>query len=112
MTREQARQQIDIEFAKATHARHIGNDGMVRVCARRAAGIAITCWLRSHPRTGWGENTMSLLRILPSDDTMPLSVREAAQRLSLKITERFASPSSPDPLEDSITIIDHLLENA
>jgi hypothetical protein len=110
MTKEQATQQIEKEFSRAAHAREIGNEGMMRVCARRAAGIAIAHWLQSHPREDWGLDAMSQLRSLQLDDSIPRSVRDAAMRLITKITEQFAAPFSTHPIEDSKIIINHLME--
>lgn len=102
--------QIEREFAIANHAQRIGNDGMVRVCARRAAGVAITFWLQSNARSSWGVDAMNQLRSLALEDSIPQDVREAAKRLSTKVTEQFTSPFSTTPLTDSKTIIHHFME--
>ena len=102
---------IEREFSNADHARKKGNNGMVRVCARRAAGVAIAYWLESHRRDGWGIDAMNQLRNLHLDTFMPQSVREAALRLTTKITERFTSAFPTDPVQDSKIIIDYLLGN-
>ena len=109
MNKRHVNELIEKEFATAAHARSIGNDGMVRVCARRAAGVAISFWLESHPREGWGVNAMNQLRAIQDEPSMPDNVKEAAGRLAAKITESFASPFRQDPLNDSRTIIDYLL---
>jgi hypothetical protein len=110
MTKEEALQRVEKEFTTARHAHTIGNDGMVRVCARRAVGIAITYWLQSHARSGWGVDAMNQLRALALDDSLPQNVRSAAARLTTKITERFASPHSTDPIDDAHLIINYLVE--
>ncbi len=110
MTKEQAVSHIEKEFAIAKHAQSIGNDGMVRVCARRAAGVVITFWMQTHPRAGWGVDTMSQLRNLQLDDSMPEEVRDAAKRLTAKITEQFTPQFSTDPIEDANIIITFLME--
>ncbi len=102
---------IEREFSNADHARKKGNNGMVRVCARRAAGHALTFWLESHPRQGWGVDIMNQLRNLQLDDSIPRLVRDAAIRLTTKITERFTSAFPTDPVQDSKIIIDYLLGN-
>lgn len=110
MNRQRVKEQIEKEFATAAHARSIGNDGMVRVCARRAAGAAIAFWLESHPRQGWGVNAMNQLQAVQIEETMPKDIQEAARRLTTKITEQFTSAFSEDPLEDSKTIIEYFLQ--
>ena len=68
MTRTQTLERIEQEFATAHHARKTGNNGMVRVCARRAAGTAITNWLEQNQREGWGVDAMNQLKNLQNDE--------------------------------------------
>lgn len=110
MTKDQLFTQIEKEFAMAAAAKRSGNEGMVRVCARRAAGLAISYWLRSHPGTTWGTDVMSQLRNLQTDSSMPDNVRVAAMRLTTKVSQRFTSPFSTDPIADSNCIIQYLLD--
>lgn len=111
MDRQRTQKIIEKEFATAEQARKIGNDGMVRVCARRAAGAAITFWLTSHPVYHWGVDAMSQLRSLQSDETVPRTVRDAAVRLTTKITPEFTSAFPNDPIQDSKIIIDYFLSS-
>lgn len=101
---------IEREFATARHAQKSGNDGMVRVCARRAAGRAISLWLRSNPRQGWGVDAMNQLRNLYRDQTMPQAVRDAALRLTTKRSETGGDTVTINPLGDAEIIIHHLLQ--
>jgi hypothetical protein len=110
MTKEIAQQQIEKEFATAKHAQSIGNAGMVRVCARRAAGAAITFWLQTNSRSSWGVDAMNRLRSLAIDEEMPQDVRDAATRLTTTITKQFTSPFSTNPVTDSQTIIKYFME--
>ena len=109
MTKEQALSQIEKELATANHAQNIGNAGMVRVCARRAVGVAISFWLQLHPKEGWGNDVMHKLRSLQIDQTMPQDVRDAAERLITKITEQFSSPFTTNPTDDANIIVNHLM---
>jgi hypothetical protein len=110
MTKAQALDHIEREFATASQARSAGNNGMVRVCARRATGVAIAYWLEQNLRQGWGADAMSQLRNLQNDESMPQAIHDAAMRLTARITEQFTSPFSTDPIDDSKTIINHLLQ--
>jgi HEPN domain-containing protein len=110
-TRAEVENDIQKELATARAAHERGNDGMMRVCARRAAGIAIAYWLRRHPRPHRGLDAMSLLRTVASDDSMPEPIRQAATRLTTRITEKFTLPFSQDPIEDATIIINYFLEN-
>lgn len=111
MNKYRAIEQIEKEFATAAQARKEGNDGKVRVSARRAAGVAITLWLNSHSRERWGADAMNQLKNLQLDESMPPFVRDAAVHLTTKITQLIRTPSSADPVQSSRTIIDYLLES-
>jgi hypothetical protein len=110
MTRESALAQIGKEHDLAKRARDAGNDGMVRVCARRAAGIAITYSLQAHPGTDRGNDAMSKLYQLRRDTSRPQAVRDAASRLTARVTAEFTSPYSTDPMDDAMIIISHFMD--
>lgn len=110
LTKEQTLAQIQREMETAAVARKSGNEGMTRVCARRAAGIAIGYWLSNHLEKQWGADAMNRLRHSQHEPAVPAHVREAAVRLTTKITEQFTSPFPTDPLADSMNIIDYFLE--
>jgi len=106
---EQARAGIRRELDWAAAARGAGNDGKARVCARRAAGIAIAYWLEHHPERIWGLDAMTRLNHVRTDSTLPAEVREAATRLTTKITEQFFSAFSTNPLDDCRILADYFL---
>ncbi|MER3524993.1 MAG: hypothetical protein C4326_13325 [Ignavibacteria bacterium] len=107
---ESARTQIAEEFAKARDAQRRGNEGMVRVCARRAAGIALRTWFAAHGRKPPLHDAIRLLRDVVSNESLPAAVREAAERLTTRVTEHFTSPFSTHPLDDATIIINYFLE--
>ncbi len=109
MTKDEALSSIEREITTAREAERKGNDGMARVCARRAAGVAITFWLESHPGVRWGMDAMSQLRALQADESFPPEVRSAATRLTTKVTEQFTSPFSTHPVDDARVIVDYFL---
>jgi hypothetical protein len=109
MTKEETLQLVERELARAQQAGMAVNEGMVRVCARRAAGAAIAYWLQFNSRPGWRADAVSRLRHLEADPSFPPQVREAAKRLAARVTEQFTSPYVSDPLMDANVIIRHLL---
>lgn len=109
VTINNARERIEKECATAEQASNAGNEGMVRLCARRAAGVAIQHWLERNPHPDWGLDTMNRLRNLQREESIPQNVREAAKRLTEKVTAQFTPPSSTDPIHDARIIIDQLL---
>ena len=103
-------EQIEKEFANACEALNAGNDGKARVCARRAAGQAITWYVSKHPRTDWRQDAMSQLEGLKNDEAFPQNVRDAALRLTAKISLTFEYPFSTNPIDDAKIIIEAITE--
>jgi hypothetical protein len=102
------REEIGRELATGRAARTAGNDGMTRVCARRAAGAALTWYVTVHPRP-WGADAMRQLTGASAEPSFPPAVREAAARLIARISAEFAYTSGADALADAQVIIDHVL---
>lgn len=109
MTKDQALQNIEVEVAKARQARLAGNEGMVRVCARRASGVAISHWIETEEREGWGSDALGQLRNITMLEEFPAEVRTAAERLTTRVNKDFDVPFEQDPLEDANMIIEHFL---
>lgn len=85
---------------------------MVRVCARRAAGIALRTWCEAHGRKALRTDAMSLLHDIVANESVPAAVREAARRLTTRVTEQFTSRFSSHPLDDATIIINYFLEQS
>ena len=108
-TKEFFIERIEHELATARIALTAGNDGKTRVCARRAAGQAITWFCSKYPRPDWRTDAMSQLRHLQEDESFPPNVRDAAVRLTTRISESFTYPSSTDPIADARIIVDAIM---
>ena len=107
-TREYFFEKIEQELATAREAQSAGNNGKARVCARRAAGVAITWYLTRFTDKKWEQDALRQLLRLRDDDTFPQEVRQAAQRLATKISDQFRYPFSTDPLRDAQIIISYI----
>ena len=101
-------EQIEQELARTTERLKNGNDGLARVCARRAVALASQHWAEQRNSPAWQGDAMHQLRQIQGEITFPLSVREAAQRLLTKVTEQAHSPMTTDPIIDAHIILDHL----
>jgi|WetSurMetagenome_2_1015567.scaffolds.fasta_scaffold19329_2 hypothetical protein len=110
MTLEEVRNIIQAELRTALQAERAGNEGMARVCARRAAGAAVGFWLEEHPQRGWGVDAMSRLRNLALAPGVPLPVREAASRLTARVAPALAPSTPDDPLAHARRIVRYLLD--
>jgi uncharacterized protein (UPF0147 family) len=100
--------QIDQELAAAETAWKNNNAGKARVCARRAVARAHAAWLERHSDRPWSGDAMAHLRRIQQDASLPLSIREAAERLSTAVTQQHATPFTIDPVSDAKLIIAHL----
>ena len=101
-------EQISRELGKATEGIENGNDGLARVCARRAVAIATQHWTSQPGKSAWQGDAMQQLRQVHHEPTFPLFVREAAQRLLTKVTEQAHLPMTTNPITDARIIIDYL----
>ena len=100
--------QIERELARADTAQREGNDGMVRVCARRAVGLAAEAWLERFPGKNRRGDALNHLRRISAEESFPQDIRQAAERLMTKVTQRDSAPFSTDPIADARSVIAHL----
>lgn len=100
--------EIQTELDRAAQALSEQNEGMVRVCCRRAAGAAIRRWLgtQAQPPT-WGKAAITQLRALVAEESVPASVRNAAARLSTTVAKDHTLPFDDSPIDDALIIIRH-----
>jgi hypothetical protein len=101
-------EQIAQELAAAQAAQKDGNDGKARVCARRAVACATQAWLARLPVPCWQGDAMAQLRQIQQDMSFPLSLRQAAERLSTSVTRRHEAPFTSDPVTDAKILVAHL----
>jgi hypothetical protein len=99
---------IKQELVAAEAAWNEGNEGKARVCARRAVGLSTKDWLEHHPVRRWRGDAMEHLRQIQQDASFPLSIRQAAQRLSTTVNRQQTAPFTTDPIGDAKLIIAHL----
>jgi HEPN domain-containing protein len=102
-------EEIEKELATAEAALREANEGKARVCARRAVALAAEASLERVPRPGWRGDAMHQLRQIQQEASFPLPIRQAAERLSTKITQRDTAPFTSNPIADAKLIIVYLL---
>lgn len=101
---------LDLEFKRAEQARAKGNEGQARVCARRAAGIAIKEFLT---RNGTPPRTVSaydMLNLLKEDPLLSPDLKLIAEHLTLRVTEEFKLPVDADLIAEARTLCNELLK--
>ena len=101
--------EVEKELARGRKAKEEGNEGMTRVCARRAAGAAIRLWKEAQGRDiKWGTSAMSQIKTMALDESFPDEVRQAAERLTTQQQHDHTMPFDNDPLEDAEIVIKYL----
>lgn len=102
-------QEIDAELEKARQARARGNEGLARVCARRAAGRAVREYLE---RRGVHPSSLSaydLLNEIKTDPQIAPHLRLIADHLTLRVNEDFRLPVNADLIAEAAQFSRELL---
>lgn len=103
------RTSLQREFEMAAAARARGNEGQARVCARRAAGIALREHLLQRGSVARTLSAYDLLQEFMELDDTPPDLREIARHLTLRVTEEFRLPLDVDLVQEARTLCQRLL---
>ena len=98
------------EMEHAAVSRQEGSEGRARVCARRAAGWAVIHLNPSGSNTPEPGNAYESLRWLQDQMRIEEPVRQAARRLTTRLTPEHELPFSEDPLQDAELVIKHVFK--
>jgi hypothetical protein len=101
--------QLRKEFEKAQQARISKNEGQARVCARRAAGIAIREYLSRKGTQIPSMSAYDLINLLKEDALLPLDLKLIVDHLTVRITEDFELPVDADLIAEARILCDWLL---
>jgi HEPN domain-containing protein len=101
--------QLRNELKRAKTARARGNEGQARVCARRAAGIAIREYYARRGQSLRTPSAYDLLTLLGDDPRIPPDLKQAAAHLTLRVTEEFKLPVDVDLLDEARKLCEGLL---
>jgi HEPN domain-containing protein len=104
--------QVNAEFEKAEQARANGNEGQARVCARRAAGIAIREYLTRQGIRPPSVSAYDLLNLLKEDPRLSPDLKLIADHLTLRVTEEFKLPVNADLIAEARTFCESLLQDS
>jgi hypothetical protein len=101
--------QLRKEFEKAQQARISKNEGQTRVCARRAAGIAIREYLTRKETRVPSMSAYDLLNLLKEETGLPPEMLLITDHLTLRVTEEFELPVQADLIAEARILCDWLL---
>jgi len=102
--------EMQIEFDRAVQARARGNEGQARVCARRAAGIAIREYLTRQGIRPPSSSAYDLLNLIKEDPHLSSDLKQIAEHLTLRVTEEFKLPVDADLVAEARTFCEELLK--
>ena len=103
------RAEIEAEFERAEQARERGNEGQARVCARRAAGIAVREYLTRHGIRPPSLSAYDLLNLVKGDPQISPPLKKIANHLTLQVTEEFKLPVEADLIAEAREFCEELL---
>jgi len=101
---------IEAEFEKGEQARARGNEGQARVCARRAAGIAVREYLTRQGIRPPSVSAYDLLNLLKDDPRLSPDLKLIADHLTLRVTEEFKLPVNADLIAEARKFCEELLK--
>lgn len=103
--------EIQVEFDTAQRARANGKEGQARVCARRAAGIAIRDYYTRKATPHPSRSAHDLLNLIKDEPLLPPDLKLVADHLTLRVTEEFKLPIDADLVAEARALCDWLLKN-
>jgi hypothetical protein len=108
MINQEDYEQIEVEFAHAEAARQDGFEGRARVCARRAAGIAIRAYARQHGLNLPFASGYGLLTSLDDISGIPDEARQSARYLTERVDTDFNLPAEIDLIAEARRLVNAL----
>lgn len=103
---------IQNELTKAKEARAQNNEGMARVCARRAAGMAAKLYWQRQGIQSLDPSAYHQLQLLQnSPGVLSHRAYQAIERLLMRVDTEFHLPDEIDLIEEA-AILAEILENA
>jgi hypothetical protein len=108
MPGQEWRTKFDDEISRGQAARAGGNEGRARVCARRAAAIALREYLESSGSDTSGMDAFRLLNRVRDQPGLPAEVRETLDHLVTRVEPGGAFPIPADLLADAQMLANQL----
>lgn len=99
------------EITHARHARSIRNEGMARVCARRAAGLIICEYFHRKGLTNLGPSAYQHLKLLESIPDLDPKIKQVANHFLLTVDKDFNLPDQIDLISEAEWLKQELLKD-
>jgi hypothetical protein len=101
--------EIQAEFNRAAQARKRGNEGQARVCARRAAGIAVREYFSRLEVRPTSSSAYDLLNLVKEDPMLAPDLKQIADHLTMRVTGEFQLPIDVDLVAEARDFCERLL---
>tara|TARA_B100000945_G_C20427358_1_gene621354 strand:+ start:7342 stop:7671 length:330 start_codon:yes stop_codon:yes gene_type:complete len=101
---------VNQELNLAVVARSSGNEGKMRVHARRAAGWAIRSYLQKDSDDRTGKSAFAYLEQVALDPSFPDEIREASSNLTVRITVEHQLPIETDIIDDARLVVSYFTD--
>lgn len=105
------RERFEAEIAHAERARQSGNEGMARVCARRAAGIVAAEYLQRVGIQRHDPSAYESLRLLSTQSDLSDEVLQIIEHLLVRITPEHTLPVAADLPGEAVQLRRLLLDH-
>ena len=105
-------EKIKNELEKARSSRDKGNEGMARVCARRAAGIAVREYLQSKNIDPPALNNFEILSDEKLLSYLPIEITDHLNHLTMRVDENYNLPPEIDLIYDAEMVIQLMLKES
>jgi len=103
------RTEFEAELSSAVQARAGNNEGQARVCARRAAGMAVREYLKRRGHPIKSTSAYDLLKEIEADAGAAEAARQAAALLTRRVDETFKLPVNVDLVAEARRLAEVLL---
>jgi len=110
MTDNNWKQSFDLEIQMAENARTASNEGMARVCARRAAGIAVGRYLQIHNHPEIGPSAVNRIQYLISLPYIDQDAKTIAAHLLVRVGTDHNLPIDVDLISEAKELAEILFE--
>jgi len=101
---------FNTEIKMAYDARKNGNEGMARVCARRAVGIIIGEYIQRNNLPDPGPNAYDRINFFIGTPLVPKEYQETVRYFTIRVTPEFQLPINKDLIEEANLLKTRLLE--
>lgn len=100
------------ELQRANQARSVGNEGMARVCARRAAGIIVGEYLHRRGMSGISNSARDRLALFITLTDVDDNCKELGTHFLMKVNQAHNLPINADLIHDVMWLKSQLLSEA